>query len=632
MKVDIENVQCIVRSSYEFPDSGLALIYGDNSVGKSSIIRAIAAAISYDDSNRDSRISEEQKLLGILQDDTKSSLGLIRLGSDAAKIKLKGDLIDETAIITRNGRFKGSNPRFVITNVLSDVSWIIRILTRTTSEKISDYLKGFNEMIPRYDDIVDQARDMKKELLVKIQELNRMIKENAETQRKINEKKKTLEEKRQLQKALQEKINEEARKDPNREKLVLEINSQVAKMNSSIGNLSGVIERLLERKRNEGLQIDQLKNDIEQNERKLESFKKSLEEYNKNDLNDIPKIEEEIEVFKKERYKEQFLYDILERTYAMLEGEHSDKVLCPLCGSSEINSDQIKRIADEKDKAIRVLDSKISELTRKLGTLKEINKRKEFLSQQISGIEIYLKRNKDDLKQYIQNLAEIERELKEKEEQKADLIRQRDELILVISGDNTDKIKALQGEIKSLESEIKDLEINKKYSQINIFGSSYPVESLTLDIFDKGVMPALSDIESHFLELIETEKNKLREEFNKSIKGILKEMSFDLDIYVDADFNIIARKKTDNGYRILETQNLSRSEQATIALTLQLALANVYAPNYPLILCDGIYEYFDEERRDKILAFANEFGKKHNCTIIITVVKKGMDRPVVRLP
>ncbi|MCL4311781.1 MAG: hypothetical protein M1462_05070, partial [Candidatus Thermoplasmatota archaeon] len=90
--------------------------------------------------------------------------------------------------------------------------------------------------------------------------------------------------------------------------------------------------------------------------------------------------------------------------------------------------------------------------------------------------------------------------------------------------------------------------------------------------------------------------------------------------------------KTDDGYRILETQNLSRSEQATIALTLQLALANGYSPDIPLILCDGIYEYFDEERRKKILTYVAEFGKKHNRTIIMTVVKEGLSRPTVGLP
>ena len=108
MKLHIEGVQTINDSSFEFPDAGLALIYGDNAVGKSSIIRAIAAAISYDASNKDTRISEEQKLLGILQDGSKGNFGLISVGLDEARINISGNLINETALISRNGKFKGS--------------------------------------------------------------------------------------------------------------------------------------------------------------------------------------------------------------------------------------------------------------------------------------------------------------------------------------------------------------------------------------------------------------------------------------------------------------------------------------------------------------------------------------------
>ena len=227
MKLHIEGVQAISDSSFEFPDSGLALIYGDNAVGKSSIIRAIAAAISYDASNRDTRISEEQKLLGILQDGSRGNFGLISVGLDEARINISGELINEAALISRNGRFKGSNPRFVITNVVSDVSWIMRILTHTTSVKVSDYLKDFNDMIKRYEDVLDGVAETKKDLFQKIQELNRMIKESADSQKKIKEKRKVLEEVKQELKAIQEKISEEAKNDPNREKRVLEINSQI---------------------------------------------------------------------------------------------------------------------------------------------------------------------------------------------------------------------------------------------------------------------------------------------------------------------------------------------------------------------------------------------------------------------
>ncbi len=634
MKLHIEGVQVITKSTFEFPENGLALIYGDNSVGKSTIIRAIAAAISYDTSNKDSRISEEQKLLGILQDGSKGNLGLISVGIDEARINISGNLINEAVLISRNGKFKGSNPRFVITNVLSDVSWIMRILTHTTSVKVSDYLKDFNNMIKRYEDVIDGVAESKKNLLQKIQELNRMIKESADAQKKIKENRKALEEAKQELKAIQEKINEEAKKDQNREKQVSEINSQIREKEKQINETNKRISEYEKHIRNYKSTIEQTNVQIKQLEQKQKESRETIEQYEKADIDSIPEIETEINSLKDKRYKEQILYDILKRTHSMLEKAHSGEVICPLCGSNKINPIEVERITKEKDEAIREFDSKISMLSRKAGDLNEISKRKKELTQDISKIEQRIVSGKDELTNYQKDLDSTLTHLQSEESKKSNLSRQKDDLQLAISGDNNDyanKVKSLQSQIKALETDIRDLEMGKKYSQINIFGTSYPVETKTIDIFDKGVMKSLSDIDDHFQKLREAEQTKLKDEFNKNIKGILKEMSFDLDIYVDNNFNILARKKTVEGYRILETQNLSRSEQATIALTLQLALADGYSPDMPIILCDGIYEYFDEERRKKILAYVDEFGKKHNKVIIMTVVKEGLSHPTVGL-
>lgn len=634
MKLHIEGVQAISDSYFEFPDTGLALIYGDNAVGKSSIIRAIAAAISYDASNRDTRISEEQKLLGILQDGSRGNFGLISVGLDEARINISGDLINEAALISRNGRFKGSNPRFVITNVVSDLSWIMRILTHTTSVKVSDYLKDFNDMINRYEDVIDGVAETKKDLFQKIQELNRMIKESADSQKKIKEKRKVLEEVKQELKAIQEKISKEAKNDPNREERVLEINSQIREKEKLINKSNNIIAEYEKQIRNYNGRIEQTNEQIKQLEQKLRESRETVEEYEKADIDSIPEIEAKINSLKDKRSKEQILYDILKRTHSMLENEHSGEVVCPLCGSNKINPAEVERITNEKDEAIRGFDSQISVLSRKAGDLNEVSKRKKELSQSISGLEQNILRNKDDLTNYQRDLDSTLAQLHSEEIKKSELSKQRDNLQLAISAGNrdySDRLKSLQSQIKTFETEIKDLEMGKKYSQINIFGTNYPVETKTIDIFDKGVMNSLSDIDDHFQKLRESEQTKLKEEFNKNIKKILKEMSFDLDIYVDNNFNILARKKTAEGFEILETQNLSRSEQATIALTLQLALAQGYSPEIPIILCDGIYEFFDEERRKRILSYADEFGKRNNKVIIMTVVKEGVNHPTVGL-
>jgi DNA repair exonuclease SbcCD ATPase subunit len=629
MKLNIKGVQTIENSSFEFPDSGLALIYGDNAVGKSSLIRAIAAAIAYDSSNRDSRISEEQKLLGILQDGSKANAGLISAGLDEAQINISSNLINEEVLISRNGKFKGSNPRFVITNVLSDVSWIMRILTHTTSVKVSDYLKDFNDMIKRYEDVIDGVTETKRDLFQKIQELNRMIRESTESQKKIKESRKLLENAKEELKAIQEKISEEAKNDPNREERISEINSQIREKEKSINKSSSKITEYEKLIRTYNDRIEQTRDQIKQRELKIKESTETLEEYEKADINSIPEIDEKISSLKDMRSKEQILYDILRRTYSMLEREHSGEVVCPLCGSNKINPAEVEKISKEKDEAIRRFDSQISVLSRKAGDLKEISKRKEEITKSIYSFTQNNVRDEDDLRNLKQDLDDTLAQLESEENKKLEFSKQRDNLQLAISEGYSDRLKSVQGRIKNIETEIKDLEMSRKYTQINIFGMNYPVETKTVDIFDKGVMLSLSDIEDHFQKLRETEQTKLKEEFNKNIKKILKEMSFDLDIYVDNNFNIIARKKTASGFEILETQNLSRSEQATIALTLQLALAQGYSPEMPIILCDGIYEYFDDERRKKILAYVDEFGKKYDKAILMTVVKEGVRHPTV---
>ena len=632
MKVTLEGVQCINKSVFEFPESGLSLILGDNAVGKSSIVRGIIAAIAYDPTNKDPHITGEQKLLGMFPDGGDSNLGIIQVGRDEAMIELKNSFIDESVVISRKGRFKGSNPKFVITNVLSDVSWIMRILTHTTADKVSDYLKGFNDLIVRYDDVIDKAGELKLELLKKIQDLNRMLKESGEAQRKISEKRNELSEISDGIRAIQEKKSKEARKDPDKEQRIQEINRQISEKEKAISQTKKQIEELRKKFLNTKSAISDKEELLySQNEQRSNILEK-IKEYEEVDIDSISSIEEKIEDLKSRRAKEQLLFDILKRTYSMLEAEKTGSIVCPLCGSNNLDAGHIDEFAKEKDATVRGFDSDISKLSREAGDLREIAKRRESLTQQLPGLENNIRRTQDDLAQYKNDVDSDNSLIDEKEEKKADLERRRDNLEASISGDDPNmesNLKSMQEKRRELEQEIKDLELSKKYSQISIFGVNYSVDTKTLDIFDKGVMRSISDIEERFMSLREIEETKLKDDFNKNIKEILKEMSFDLDIYIDNNFNILARKKSKNGFKILETQNLSRSEQATIALTLQLAVAKGYAPNTRVILCDGVYEYFDEDRRKKILSYVNNFGKKADKLIIMTVVKEGLTQPTV---
>ncbi len=631
MKLSIEGVQNIEKGSYIFPDSGLALIYGDNAAGKSAIIRAIVAAISYDPNNKDKKIIEEEKLLGIIQDKQQSNQGLIRVGFDEAKISIQSEKLNENVSITRDGKFKGFMPSFVITNVLTDVSWIMRILTKSSSETLDDYLKGFNEMIWRYEDILDTVGEIKSKLNMSINTLNSMLKELAANQRTIDEKKKELANVTDKINAIKEELEKEALKDPKKQERISQINSQIKEKDNEIKEVAGEIRKLESNIKDIKNQIALLEMDINKKEKERNETAQKLKDYEEINPDSFSALESAIEELKNQRTKEQIFYEILKSTYLMLETEHSSEIVCPVCGSNKINKNEIEKNIKQRDEAIRTYDLEISKISRQIGELKEKVRRRKELSDKIQILNNNIEKEKNEKEHYLNTLNEKITELRDKEKKKSELEKIKNELILTLSEDPEKEktLKTLQDLERQLQTEIKNLEMSKKYSQINILGVNYPVDIKTLDFFDKVVLSSLKDIEEHFSDLRDKEKTKLKDDFNKNIKEIIREMAFDLDIFIDNNFNIIARKKSGGSYKILDTQNLSRSEQATIALTLQLALANGYAPNINIILLDGIYEYFDDERRKKIIALLDAFGKNHNKLIIMTVVKEGVKSPMV---
>ena len=183
MKLNLTNVQQFKSKEYLFPEKGLVLVEGDNSTGKSTIVRAITALYSYNE-NAPNHLKREEKLLGLIPDDPLKSQGIISINSDHCKISLERNGDSQSADIYKDkvGSYKGDS-KFIITNILTDVSWITRFLNKTldTEEGQGMALKFIKELSYRLDSfqtIIEGAEQVKDELTRKRYELTNRIEES----------------------------------------------------------------------------------------------------------------------------------------------------------------------------------------------------------------------------------------------------------------------------------------------------------------------------------------------------------------------------------------------------------------------------------------------------------------------
>jgi DNA repair exonuclease SbcCD ATPase subunit len=507
----------------------------------------------------------------------------------------------------------------------------MRMLNHTLGHRgalspVSLYLEDFSVMLQRFTNTTEGIKVLRNEIQNKIEEMNKKLKEVSEWQNLMAKKRNELnlnnEKIEVLRKDRKTKVPDNNIK--NIDNIIKEKKSDVSKIDNDINKLTTDIKSVED-------DIKEKTNKIEETTKNIERWKIENDNF-KNIKFDLDSLNKEIEERKDDRIQNQAKFDIYYQVQQMLEKEKIEETVCPLCEIGKITAKKIKDLLKNYDSQIRELDKKISELIEQKNHFSQISNNIKKNDENISRGTDIIKENIQDRENRENELKSYQEEIKQKQGKTKKIKDEIDYYMLqMVKGlpEQEKELRELQKRNKELETEIDDLFGKNKFATIDVFGKKFQVNKETQKTIEKIFAETLSDLENHYQKLKKIEEKKLIEEFNKGIKGIINELKFNLDIYIDTNFNILARKKAENKLIALETQNLSRSEQATIALLLQLALATEYEYEIPIILIDGIFEYFDEERRDKVIKYLDEFGKRHNKAIVMTIVKNGLNKPEV---
>ena len=636
MKLNLTNVQQFKSKEYLFPEKGLVLVEGDNSTGKSTIVRAITALYSYNE-NAPNHLKREEKLLGLIPDDPLKSQGIISINSDHCKISLERNGNSKSADIYKDkvGSYKGDS-KFIITNILTDVSWITRFLNKTldTEEGQGMALKFIKELSYRLDSfqtIIEGAEQVKDELIRKRYELTNRIEESI----------KLIKNKEKLQADLI-KINgsistiseelKEISKEQNR-KENQEITTKSNALEDKIKSLSNEISKDKEEQLSLENRVNDLTRTIRIKSNSLTQFEESISKIEVRSTEELNEIEEKIEQLRDKRASILAYFDLVSQARGMIETHKHSEITCPLCEKGMLSLPRLEALSNNFSKERNEVENEI----RKLNGEKDQGKRSKEEKDQL---ESYIKKLKNEIKGAEQELTDRARELEklksnidhtsqtlsDYEDQKLELQK------ILLSGrpDLQKNLDTLAHQKKEVTAKINELEQVTK-SRVDVFGIPFAMNSESLKELDRLFIEPIKELSDEARKLREDEQKKLSVIFNNNIEGVIKALNFPLRIQMDANdgrFNIIVHRKGDSGWVELETKSISASERASIAIAVLLAMAESYGTE-PVVLIDAIYEVFDEDRKQDILKYLHNFASKNNKLIVMTVTKSGKREPEV---
>lgn len=636
MKLNLSNVQQFKSKEYVFPDKGLVLIEGDNSTGKSTIVRAITAFYSYNE-NAPNHLKREEKLLGLIPDDPLKSQGIININSDHCKISLEINGKIQSADIYKNkvGSYKGDS-KFIITNILTDVSWITRFLNKTldTEEGQGMALKFIKELSYKLDSfqtIIEGAEQVKDELARKRYELTNRIEESIKL---IKDKDKLQADLTKINDSISTISNElkEISKEQNNKE-----NQEIASKNNALEDKIKSLSKKISESKEEQLSLESIVNDLTRRIRikrnNLTQFEESLSNIEVRSPKELNDIEEKIEQLRDKRASILANFDLVSQARGMIETHKQNEIRCPLCEVGTLNLARLETLSDKYSKEKSNVESEIRKLNGEKDESKSAKEQKSQLEFNIKKLENDIKGDNQELTARAQELEKLKSDIEKNSQTLSDYEDQKLELQKILLSGRPDLQKNLENlayQKKEVAAKINELDQVTK-SRVDVFGIPFPMKVESLKELDRLFIEPVKELLDEASKLREDEQKKLSVIFNKNIEGVIKTLNFPLRIQMDANdgrFNIIVHRKGDSGWVELETKSISASERASIAIAVLLAMAESYGTE-PVVLIDTIYEIFDEDRKQDILKYLHNFALKNNKLIVMTVTKSGKKEPEV---
>ena len=613
--ITVENVGGIDETEVTFPP-GVNVLAGENATNRTSLLRAVMAALGSTDVSIKGDVDEAHVELAI--DGETYSRELTRQGST---VSFDGDPYLEDP--TRAGLFaflleSNDARRAVATNEdLRDVIMrpidtdeIRREIDRLVEERQDierelEQLDSLKARLPALEErrtkLQEEVEETRGELAAKEEELEAENADVEETREEKDELESRLQDLRSMRSELEdvrydletERDSLESTRSEKRD-LADELDDLPETPAGDIEELESRIERLRDRKRTTESELAELQSVIQFNQELLEEANgdvlSTLGEIDRDDDNDVT---------------EELLAD--------------ETVTCWTCGT-EVPSDQIESTVDslqdlsrETLSEVSDIEDELDELTDDVNELREIQRRRDDLERRISRAENEIERSEENTNRLTERREELQDEVAELEAEIEDLEDDSYEDVLELHREANQleyELGRTEGELEDVEEEITDIEerlgqegqLKAQREELSeeigdLRTRIERIETRAIEEFNEHMETVLEILEYDNLERIWLERveREVRQGRRKVQKGV-----FELHIV----------RKTASGTTYEDTvDHLSESEREVTGLVFALAgyLAHEVYETVPFMLLDSL-EAIDADRIATLIEYLEGYS------------------------
>ncbi len=624
-------------------NSGIVTLFkGKNSLGKTTIIKAIAAAIS-SPINSSNLITEANKF-GILPREDQNA-PLVNYEEDYAKITINFAEKSFEATIQKNGKInvkdeKMGNENFLyacmlvknskiqeyLTSGNYNFSWIVEEMSYAGKYQI---LKdSIDSYIRLNDSNFAIMEDLNKKIGIYVEDIEKKTKMKTNLE---NELKDVIEDKKNLDIARvpeYRKLNTQ-KKEKLRE--ITKAKKQLKSANDKLDNIQIELENIESNLKTFESEIGKKQKNIQDIDEKILKLKK----YNIQELQDkIIKNQKELPPLS-ERLGQLKVFKELNNTFYQSRMESVS--VCPLCESNaKITPRSVKRKVSE-------YNVEIDEIMTKKGKIEYDNETLENKIEETKKIRQLKKTRNQDfnvVKQKIQLKNSLENQIKQKKTELISILQDPEDLAHIIKNVNDELVKIVK-EIDKVASEYEELkfllekeknlveqleqikvdiqtnrELIKEQSETYVFGIKIPVEKAGV-VMNK-LANELKKIDTYLTGKIDEQKLGAGKKFNSSIKNVITELKLENfeDVQINLDnYNLVVIKK---GGKIQVPGSLGGAEKGIIGGILQISCKQTYLNEIPFFVGDDILLDFDPENGEKFINYLKKIAQAEDMFIVMT--------------
>lgn len=638
LQLEIENIGGIESESISI-DSGVTVLSGENATNRTSLMKALMAALGYDGvpirSGTDKgkvniKYQEEvykRTVESVENDYVWEGDGVVDNDSDIKQLDLFSFLTEQNRV--RQAVAAGENLYDIVMDPIDTDKIEAEIQQlKQEREKIEELELSLEDKRDRIRDLeqeVESHLETKSDLEERLEQVNEDI--AAINEENIQEEK--IDKSKELNNKLKQLTNEKADIEREIDQLEGKIESrkqdlsefQNGENKASIEELQTDIDNINE----EIADLDDNIKDLESDKRVLSPFKRFLSQITGPDSSpeQINRVASKYTDGNATIAADPAQEDFDNPTDALLEdsSEH-----CVLCGSV-IEDNHYEDELKDLNSIISTINSKNSKLQDEINELRD---KKETKKSNISSIQ----RNNDKIESLRDEIDSIEDKIENKREDlsdKIDEIEQVQEDIETVEDEAVKEAENKTGMLRDLESKKTEIEIDIESNESDIESKRDKISSLKEEVNEIATKVAdrKPEINKQLEDLrgrVDTVEQNVVDQFNTRMKNIIDELGYPIErIWIEKktttvkegrrkkekpvfDLNIV--REVDGVATADDVNNLSESEREVTGIILALTgyLVHDVGDACPIIMMDSV-EMIDAERLESLLNYVGEHVK-----------------------